>query len=74
MLGRIPPKKQLKRTNNLLSHHIFNSNKVVLSPAILKARSGDNYSTSPSPHKHESLSPRKYKLKKTQSKLFRKAR
>lgn len=73
MLNRVEKKENLMRTNPLLCHSIHNSKRTVLSPINVKSLSRENYSTSPSPHKHEYLTPRLQKLKKMPSKLFRKA-
>lgn len=73
MLARADKKENLKRTNPLLCHNIHNSKRTVLSPINVKSLSRENYSTSPSPRKHECLTPRLQKLKKMPSKLFRKA-
>ena len=63
--------KKLQKTHTLMTYSILSNKKVLDSPKNIQGKHKENYSTSTSPK--QSLTPHKYKLKKTPSKLFQKA-
>ena len=72
MIAHFNQNKKLQKTNTLMTYSILSNKRVSGSAKNLKVTHKENYSTSTSP-KRESLTPHKYKLKKTPSKLFQKA-
>lgn len=73
MIAQYQHNQKKHQIHNPFNYH-YNHHKKPLHPPIINHKSTlrDHFSTSSSPKK-DSLTPRKYSLKKTSSKLFQKA-